>query len=334
MSFHRKEDFMTSPVLSVFIPVYNAENYLKRCLDSVLNQTLRELEVYLYDDGSRDGSYAICQSYAQADSRIHLSRGENGNSVYRMNDFLRDAGGTYLGFVDNDDYLDPDYFENMIRMLEEKGADCVISSFTPVDSGENALAWYAPELEDGLVLSREAVLKRFLTTLEIEGFRWNKIYPKSIFTDNHFQFRKLYPADINGEFELLTYVNKAVLLNHHGYYYRQSATSDVGRMTTKKTISFLQTFARIEKLAAAQGLEEAGDFYRTWRSINTLFNTWKSRERLDPEDWKALRRDYGWKAVIGKPLPRALATVLKYKNGKEKPWKFFIKTLVVRYCYR
>ena len=325
---------MTMPTLSIFIPVYNAEKYLKHCLDSVLNQTFRDFELYIYDDGSTDRSYEICQSYARTDSRILLSRGDNGHSVMQMNAFLRNARGKYIGFVDNDDYLALDYFEKMIQMLEDKGADCVISSYTLVDSEENVLDWYTPELENGLVLSKEDVLMRFLTTLEIEGFRWNKIYPKSIFTGHDFSFPELFPTDINGEFILLTYVEKAVLLNHHGYHYRQSAGSEVSSMNPKKTIGFLETFGRIEEWASEQGLREEGEFYRTWRRINTMFNTWKSRKTFVPSEWKALCKTHGWNASIGKTLPQALRTVLKYENGKEKPLKFAVKTLIVWCCFR
>lgn len=325
---------MTLPTLSIFIPVYNAEKYLKHCLDSVLNQTFSDFELYICDDGSKDSSFAICQSYAQEDSRIYLSRGENGHAFHEMNAFLRKAKGKYIGFVDNDDYLDLDYFEKMIQMLEQKDADCVISSYTLVDSEEHLLPWYTPELEDGLVLSKEEVLKRFLTTLEIEGFRWNKIYPKSIFVDHDFHFPTLYPTDINGEFVLLTYVEKVVLLNHHGYYYRQSAGSNVASIDLQKTVRFLETFDRIKGLASEQGLQEEGEFYRTWRIVNTMFQTWKSRGRLTPSEWEALRNTYGWNTSIGKSLPQALFTVLKYKNGKESPLKFFVKTVIAWCCFR
>lgn len=325
---------MTLPALSIYIPVYNAEKYLKHCLESVLNQTFSDFELYIYDDGSTDSSYAICQSYARMDSRIHLTRGENGHRVDEMNVFLDKAQGKYIGFVDSDDYLDPDYFEKMLQMLEDKGADCVVSSYTLVDSEENVLPWYTPELEDELVLSREEVLKRFLTTLEIEGFRWNKIYPKSVFSDHGFHFPNLYLEDINGEFILFTYIEKAVLLNHHGYYYRQSAGSLVGSTNPQKTISFLETFGQVKEWAAEQGLQEEGEFYCTWRRINTMFNTWKSRKTFAPSEWKELCKTHGWNASIGKTLPQALWTVLKYKNGKEKPLKFFVKTLVVWCCFR
>ena len=325
---------MTSPALSIYIPVYNAEKYLKHCLDSVLNQTFSDFELYIHDDGSTDSSKDICQSYAQRDPRIRLSRGENGHSLEKMNAFLREARGMYIGFVDNDDYLDLDYFEKMIQMLESKGADCVISSYTLVDSEENRLPWYTPELEDGAVLSREEVLKRYLTTLEIAGFRWNKIYRRSIFTEHDFQFPAYFPTDINGEFELLTYVDKAVLLDHHGYYYRQSATSEVGAMNPRKTIGFLETFGRVGRWAAEQGLAEEGDFYRTWRRINLMFNTWKIRGKFSPSEWKDFCRTHGWKVMIGKSLLSALLTVSKYKNGKESTGKFAAKTLIVWACCR
>lgn len=320
---------MTSQALSVYIPVYNAERYLTRCLDSVLNQTFSDFELYIYNDGSTDNSYEICREYARKDPRILLTTGENGHSVDVLNTFLGNANGKYIAFVDNDDYLDLDYFEKMIQMLEDKGADCVISSFTYVDSEENELPWYTPQLEDGLLLSREDVLKRFLTSLDIEGFRWNKIFLKSVLTDNNFHFSKLIPGDINSEFELLSHINKAVLLNHRGYYYRQSATSYVGTMSPQKTVYFLDTFGRIGDLAVAQGLTEEGEYYRIWRRINSMFITWKKKNEYAPSDLDRFRKKCSWDRMVGCSLRKAISKVQKYKNKKESSLKFAVKTFIV-----
>lgn len=320
---------MEYPMLSVFIPVFNAEKYLVHCLDSVVKQTYRNLEIIIYNDGSSDRSGEICQEFARQDNRIRYYARDNGHYREEINAFIANAKGEYLGFVDNDDYLDLDYFEKMLRMLEENHTDCVISSYTLVDSDEKELPWSTPSLENGLVLSREEVLKRFLTTLDIEGFRWNKIYKTSVFRENGITVPALFPSDINVEFELLSATDKVVLLDNRGYYYRQSAGSEVASMSLTKTGTFMETFDRIGGLAEKAGLTEEGEYYRIWRRINMMFNTWKSRKKATSEEWRAFKKKCGWKKTVKHSLMDALRIIYSYKNTL----KFAIKTVIVWFAY-
>ena len=111
--------------VSVIIPVYNAEQYLKRCLDSVLAQTYQDFEIICIDDGSTDNSGAICDEYAKKDSRIRILRKENGGVSSARNAGLNIAEGEYITFIDSDDYVDTDYMQTLYENLE--GADAVAS---------------------------------------------------------------------------------------------------------------------------------------------------------------------------------------------------------------
>lgn len=322
---------MGKPTLSVFIPVYNAEQYLPDCLDSILNQTLSDMEIYIFDDGSTDNSYEVCRKYAERDPRIRLSRGVNGQSDDKMNEFLRVAAGDVIAFVDNDDYLDPDYFEKMVTALKNSGADCAVSSYTLIDSRKNKLDWYTPNLKDGQILSREEILRKFLTTLEIEGFRWNKFYKKEVFRDNDFSFPDAYPVDINGEVRLLSLCDRVILVDSHGYYYRQSATSEVATPNKFKTLNFMKTYRDVAAYAKSCGMEHEGEYYRIWRSVNMMFNTWKMR--ASHSDWEEVKSLLAWKEWIGQPLPKVVVFLSQYSNERETPLKFMIKTLLVRWIY-
>ena len=130
---------MTSdPLVSVIVPVYNAERYLRRCIDSILGQTYRNIELILIDDGSKDGSPAICDAYRDADSRIIVMHSPNGGVSSARNIGLSLATGAFVSFLDADDYLATDAYEKLIRKAEERDADIVYS--------DNALVY-----EDGLV---------------------------------------------------------------------------------------------------------------------------------------------------------------------------------------
>ena len=105
------------PKISVIIPVYDTEEFLSRCLDSVLCQTHRDLEVILIDDGSTDASGALCDEYAEKDTRIQVIHQENSGSSAARNTGLEAACGDYIGFVDSDDWLEPDMYAYLLDLL-------------------------------------------------------------------------------------------------------------------------------------------------------------------------------------------------------------------------
>ena len=111
---------MSKPLVSVLIPVYNVEDYLERCLDSVLNQTLTQIEVICVNDGSTDRSPEILKEYQENDSRIVIVNKQNGGLPSARNAGIEKARGEYVGFVDSDDYVQPNMFENFIRQQKQK----------------------------------------------------------------------------------------------------------------------------------------------------------------------------------------------------------------------
>ena len=109
--------------VSIIIPVYNVESYLRRCLDSVVNQTLKDIEIILVNDGSTDGSLAICEEYAKNDDRIKIITRKNGGLSAARNTGLDNATSEYIGFIDSDDWVDTNFFENLYNTAIEKNCD-------------------------------------------------------------------------------------------------------------------------------------------------------------------------------------------------------------------
>ncbi len=107
---------MLTKKISIIVPVYNTKDYLKKCVDSICGQTYRNLEVILVDDGSTDGSGSLCEELAKEDTRIHVYHKENGGASSARNFGLKKATGDYIGFIDSDDYMDTDVYEQMIRL--------------------------------------------------------------------------------------------------------------------------------------------------------------------------------------------------------------------------
>ena len=111
------------PLISIVVPVYKTEPWLCRCADSILAQTLRDFELIFVDDGSPDGSGALCDQYAAQDSRVRVLHKENGGVMSAVNAGIRAAGAPYVGFVDSDDWIDPTYYEDLYRTIQDTGAD-------------------------------------------------------------------------------------------------------------------------------------------------------------------------------------------------------------------
>ena len=169
--------------ISVIIPVYNVAAYLPQCLDSVLSQDHRELEVVLIDDGSTDDSGVICDRYAEQDSRVNVIHQKNSGAAAAKNAGLRIATGEYLSFVDSDDYLEPDVYGYMLSALKETGADAIHCNFREV---------YQNRSEDCLVhkgrslVSGREYLRRFPKDWSCP-LLWNKLYNRSLFDGVFFE---------------------------------------------------------------------------------------------------------------------------------------------------
>ena len=316
------------PVFSIFTPVYNSEKYIRKCIESVISQTIKDYEWYIYDDGSTDSSYTICREYAEKESRITLYQGKNGTSISEMNNFIHYAKGEYLVFIDNDDYWDKHYLEKMLSHLNETNADCAISSYTLVDYKDEKLGWYTPSLNDGEILNKTELKKRFLTTLEIEGFRWNKIYKRNVLINSNIYIENVFPADIRFEYALFDCVESVVLVNDKGYFYRQSSSSEVATVNIEKTKGMLETFRNIGTKGIEEGLVIEGKYYMSWRYISAMYLRLLDN-KLSKDEIRYLFKEYSWNDFIGTSIFKALHFLNTYKNKREGRIKFCIKTIYV-----
>lgn len=118
--------------ISIIVPVYNVEKYLQKCIDTLINQTYKNIEIILYDDGSTDDSYKICTRASTKDKRIILLKGNNAGPAIARNNSLKYATGQYVTFVDSDDYVESQYVENMVKELYREDVDIVIAGFEKV----------------------------------------------------------------------------------------------------------------------------------------------------------------------------------------------------------
>lgn len=167
------------PKVSIIVPVYNAEKSLARCVDSILNQEFRDFELILMDDGSKDRSGEICDGYARADARVVVVHKENTGVSDTRNQAIARARGTFLQFVDSDDWLTADATKLMVRAAEETGCDMVIADFYRV-VGE--MVSQKGDIDADQVIGREAFVGFMMENPAdyYYGVLWNKLYRRSL----------------------------------------------------------------------------------------------------------------------------------------------------------
>lgn len=172
------------PTVSIIVPVYNAEKYLKRCVDSILSQDYRDFELLLMDDGSSDGSAEICDGYERADSRVHVVHKENTGVSDTRNQALDMARGRFIQFLDSDDWIVPEATRLLVRSMEEYGCDMVISDFYRV-AGERLAQ--KGDIEEDKVMTRQEFAACMIENPAdfYYGVLWNKMFRRSIIEKFH-----------------------------------------------------------------------------------------------------------------------------------------------------
>lgn len=174
-----------SPKVSVIVPVYNVEHYLAKCLDSLVNQSLQNIEIIVVNDGSKDGSENIIQQYAgKYPDKIKAFTKDNGGLSDARNFGIDQATGNYLGFVDSDDYVSGTMFEEMLNLAEKNGAEMVICNIQKVDEegGVTQKLTQIPNMPEKIVLETN-----FSAFSDLSYFACNKLFVKELFAHKRFK---------------------------------------------------------------------------------------------------------------------------------------------------
>lgn len=213
-------------LISIIVPVYNVEKYLRRCIDSIVAQTYKNLEIILIDDGSTDGSAAICDEYAKKDSRIVVIHKKYGGVSDARNVGVDNAKGNYLGFVDSDDYIKEDMYEYLYNNLIKYGAD--ISVCGVIDEAEYGEFTGIPTnfyyVTEDTVFDSEKATKLLIEDKTIDSHLWDKLYRKRLFENVHFPIGKRF-EDMFVAYLPMSKAEKVVLLPESKYYYVRRSSS-------------------------------------------------------------------------------------------------------------
>ena len=260
---------MEHDLISVIVPVYNMKNYLERCVNSVLNQTYERLEIILVDDGSTDASPEMCDAYARQDGRVKVVHKENGGLSDARNAGLAVATGDYIGYVDSDDWIEPDMYERMHQACVEQNVQlCVCRYFCE----------YADRTEGGgtgesIPLTRDELLRIYIgghPQYVIYNSVWSKLFRRALVED------VLFPKGRNSEDIVYTTrafckLDQAVYLDKCLYHYvldREGSIMNVSR-GVRMFQDELPFWREHIALIRASVSEEMADFasYHFWRRL-------------------------------------------------------------------
>lgn len=203
------------PLVSVVVAAYNVERYIDRCIKSLVDQTYRNLEILLIDDGSPDNSGDICERYADEDSRIRVIHKENGGLSDVRNVGLAQASGTYLMYVDGDDYVSPDFVKAAVSCAEEHTADVVFFDFEEIEEDTGRRDRWSMEIPRDTVLNARQLPK----VLTVTPCAWNKLYRLEFFrsTGLKYPLKRNY-EDLTMSPRLLVHAGRVVYLQSEPLY--------------------------------------------------------------------------------------------------------------------
>ena len=238
-------------LISIVVPVYNVEKYLRECVDSILAQTYPEFELLLIDDGATDSSGRICDEYAERDSRIRVFHKENGGLSDARNYGMDRIKGEYITFIDSDDLVGKDYLEILLRMAKEHKADIsALGTIVFEDGGELPACTIS---DDVIVETADEAILDMLLRKNFGLSAWGKLYASNLFNQIRFPVGKIY-EDLFTTPYVAKKSTKIVFANSRQYYYRQRSNSIVHSKLSQKDYVIFEGHEKLREFMKITGI--------------------------------------------------------------------------------
>lgn len=257
--------------ISIIIPVYNTSKYLKKCITSISNQSLREIEIICVNDGSTDDSLEILEKIAQEDKRIKIINKKNEGPSKARNEALKIAKGKYCLNIDSDDWIEQGYLKEIYDRAEKDNLDITICDaiFDFVKDKNRNYILRDLNVEDGEILSGDEYITIFFKN-NFYGYTWNKLIKREIYVSNNILYPEniFYREDVEVLLRLAYFSKKIGKLNRAYYHYIQWENNVVNKVNEKKFYDLVNSFSNLEK------------FYIK-HSNNNIYNKIKRRKIFD-----------------------------------------------------
>ncbi len=233
-----------NPQVSIIVPIYNKEKYLSRCIDSIINQTLKDLEIILVDDGSTDTSVCILDEYKKTDSRITVIRKVNGGASSARNEGLKIANGEYVMFIDADDWIDLDYCEYILNQAKKSGADIVRTGFEEILEEGVRGDTFKVILKDQDIITKEEIAYNFAFRKPICGSVFGKLYKREVIKDLKFDNNLKFAEDIKFYISAILKAESVSIRNNNGYkYFRNNFSVTISDKSTRVWLDTMQVLS-------------------------------------------------------------------------------------------
>ncbi len=296
-------------LVSVIVPIYNVAEYLDKCVETIIGQTYKNIEIILVDDGSTDACPTMCDSYAERDSRIKVIHKRNGGLSDARNAGIEIASGEYFAFIDSDDYVAADFIETLLTVCEEnscKIAQCKSMSVTD-DSGKGGNEKYSMELIAGCDMIRRIYEDPTADTIVI----WSKLYRRELFDNIRFPFGKLHEDEFT-DYKLFDLCEKVAVLDKTMYFYRVNPDSIVRRSYSLKRMSIFEALEERREYLAGRGYTELAALTDAAYVKQLILHL---QEVKGNKEWKGIERELKSKLkAMYKPVMKNALVPAGYKK--------------------
>lgn len=301
------------PLISIIVPVFNVEPYLRRCVSSILNQTYKNLEIFLVDDGSPDNCPQICDEYAKIDFRIKVIHKENGGLSDARNVGIISSKGEYLSFVDSDDFISPEFIECLYSSVVEnavKLAVCQIDNFSD-SMTRNKQKKHC----DCLLISKESALK-YYTALNFDDSSpfisaCTKLYHRSLFDEVKFPVGKIYEDGLIS-YKIIDLADNIAFLKNPLYHYYVRGNGIMGQRETHNFMDVLTPYYEAICYFKADGRNDLAGLFYPPLLMREIYRYWiakvvKKNEELARDILMVYRKDLAtFKKSSGQRLMKLL----------------------------
>lgn len=276
-------------LVSVIVPIYKVEQYITRCVDSIISQTYSNLEIILVDDGSPDSCPAICDEYANNDTRVKVVHKKNGGLSDARNAGLEAAKGEYVAFIDGDDYISSNYVQVLLDDCMTNDSDISCCGFYKVY--EDRRVEKSCQVYNRVFTNLEAIRDIFTANSLCEVMTWNKLYRRSLFIDNDIRFPvgKLHEDNFT-TYKLFYFANKISFINEPLYYYIQRSDSIMGRAFNARRFDIFDMLNEAEDFLAQKNVNMENELQSARvLSILSVCNSYVQSRRTKDNDMNIQR---------------------------------------------